>query len=112
MKATLENQPAYVRSALEQLAMNPKLRSMQGLTETMQQHAEFDPLHLHGAADVAVRIWRKEFTDEATVSVWMDYLKSVDLTTALWWFIEQTNEDTPGRSDIFFYLRERVREGK
>ena len=37
------------------------------------------------------------------------YLDKFDLTAALWWFIENCNEDDPIRSSVFFYLRERVR---
>lgn len=36
-------------------------------------------------------------------------LDSMPLTTALWWFIENSNEDDKHRNELFFYLRERVR---
>lgn len=38
-----------------------------------------------------------------------DYLNGRPLVDALWWFIENSNEDDPHRSELFFYLRERVR---
>lgn len=38
-----------------------------------------------------------------------DYLHGLPLTQALWWFIENSNEDDPNRSELFFYMRERVR---
>jgi hypothetical protein len=38
-----------------------------------------------------------------------DYLNGLPLAAALWWFIENCNEDDPHRSELFFYLRERVR---
>lgn len=38
-----------------------------------------------------------------------DYLNGLPLALALWWFIENSNEDDPHRSELFFYLRERVR---
>jgi hypothetical protein len=42
----------------------------------------------------------------------IEYLDTLDLPTALWWFIENVTDETPGRSEIFFHLRERVRRGK
>jgi hypothetical protein len=39
-----------------------------------------------------------------------DLLDGLPLVSALWWFIENVNEDTPHRSELFFYLRERVRD--
>lgn len=38
-----------------------------------------------------------------------DYLNGLPLVRALWWFMENVNEDSPHRSEIFFYLRERYR---
>lgn len=38
-----------------------------------------------------------------------DYLDGLPLVTALWWYIENINEDDPYRTDLFFHLRERVR---
>lgn len=40
------------------------------------------------------------------------YLSGLSITQALWWFIENVNECDPARSDIFFYLRARVRNSK
>lgn len=40
------------------------------------------------------------------------YLKTLPLTSALWWFIENVGPDDPARTDVFFYLRERVRTEK
>lgn len=37
------------------------------------------------------------------------HLDTLDLAQALWWFIENVNEDSPERTPVFFYLRERVR---
>lgn len=39
------------------------------------------------------------------------YLDTLPLATALFWFIENVNEDSPHRTALFFYCRERVREG-
>ena len=39
----------------------------------------------------------------------VDYLDTLDLASALWWFIENFDADHKDRNDIFFYLRERVR---
>lgn len=40
-----------------------------------------------------------------------EYLSSLPLTDALWWFIENVGDDHPERNDLFFLLRERMREG-
>lgn len=40
---------------------------------------------------------------------YLDYVNALPLQEALWWFIENGHEDLPGRSEIFFSLRERVR---
>jgi hypothetical protein len=40
------------------------------------------------------------------------WLESQSLVTALWWFIENVTLETPGHTDLFFYLRERVKKGK
>jgi len=37
------------------------------------------------------------------------HLQTLELPHALWWFIENIDADHKDRSDIFFYLRERVR---
>jgi hypothetical protein len=37
------------------------------------------------------------------------HLEGLPLVAALWWFIENSNEDDPHRNELFFYLRERVR---
>lgn len=39
----------------------------------------------------------------------IDHLNTLNITQALWWFIENCDRDYPHRSDIFFYLRERYR---
>ncbi len=39
----------------------------------------------------------------------MQYIKTQPLVTALFWFIENIAEDDPDRNEIFFALRERVR---
>jgi hypothetical protein len=39
----------------------------------------------------------------------IDYLRTLPLVEALWWFIENVDEDYPGRTEIFFALRVRVR---
>jgi hypothetical protein len=38
------------------------------------------------------------------------HLDGLPLVAALWWFIENVNEDHPHRNELFFYLRERVRD--
>jgi len=38
------------------------------------------------------------------------HLEGLPLVAALWWFIENSNEDDPHRNELFFYLRERVRD--
>lgn len=38
-----------------------------------------------------------------------DYLSGLPMAEALWWFIENVNEDSAHRSELFFYLRERMR---
>ena len=38
-------------------------------------------------------------------------LDSMGLSDALWWFIENVDDDHPARTDLFFYLRERMRKG-
>ena len=40
----------------------------------------------------------------------IDYLISLPTVFALWWFIENVTEDDPRRTELFFHLRERVRE--
>lgn len=40
----------------------------------------------------------------------IDYLISLPTVYALWWFIENITDEDPRRSEIFFHLRERVRE--
>lgn len=37
------------------------------------------------------------------------YLQTLPLAEALWWFIENVNEDDSARTELFFYLRERKR---
>lgn len=41
----------------------------------------------------------------------IEYLASLPLPDALWWFIENVNADTPLRTEMFFALRERMRKG-
>lgn len=43
---------------------------------------------------------------------YLDYVNALPLQEALWWFIENGNEDLPGRSEIFFSLRERMRAAR
>lgn len=40
-----------------------------------------------------------------------EYRKTHRALTALWWFTENVNDDTPDRSDVFFFVREIVRAG-
>lgn len=40
---------------------------------------------------------------------YLDYINGLPLQEALWWFIENAQDDLCGRSEIFFALRERVR---
>jgi hypothetical protein len=40
---------------------------------------------------------------------YIEHLSTVSLTEALWWFIENVGEGTEGRTEVFFYLRERYR---
>jgi len=37
------------------------------------------------------------------------HLDWLPMANALWWFIENSNDDDPHRSELFFYLRERMR---
>lgn len=37
------------------------------------------------------------------------YLDTVPTQEALWWFIENVGTDDPARTELFFYLRERMR---
>lgn len=37
------------------------------------------------------------------------YLDGLTTEFALWWFIENSTEESPWRTEIFFYLRERVK---
>lgn len=37
-------------------------------------------------------------------------LEGMDLIDALWWFIENVDNDNPNRSEMFFHLRERMRD--
>lgn len=39
----------------------------------------------------------------------VNYLDMLPGVLALWWFMENVNEDHPHRSELFFYCRERVR---
>jgi hypothetical protein len=52
----------------------------------------------------------KENGSSMTVEQKIDYLDSLPLEYALWWFIENVNETTQGRTDMFFFLRERMRD--
>ena len=38
-----------------------------------------------------------------------EYVKSLSLVEALWWFIENVNDVAPHQTDMFFDLRERYR---
>lgn len=38
------------------------------------------------------------------------YLETLPLVDALFWFIENVNDEDPFRSEYFFRLRERVRD--
>ena len=42
----------------------------------------------------------------------IDYLSTLPLTEALWWFIENMADDAEGRTDVFFSLRERMRDSE
>lgn len=39
----------------------------------------------------------------------IDYLKTLVLVQALWWFIENSDPSNDWNNEVFFYLRERVR---
>lgn len=41
-----------------------------------------------------------------------DYLNGLPLAEALWWFIENVDDETPNRTTYLFRLRERVRNGE
>ncbi|WP_044275861.1 hypothetical protein [Burkholderia gladioli] len=47
---------------------------------------------------------------ETSQPQYLYYLKGLPLVEALWWFIENCPEDLPGRTELFFALRERVRD--
>lgn len=38
------------------------------------------------------------------------YLNSLTLVQALWWFIENINDEDAQRTELFLYLRERYRK--
>ena len=38
-----------------------------------------------------------------------EHLDGLLTVHAIWWFIENSNEDDPHRNELFFYLRERYR---
>lgn len=44
-----------------------------------------------------------------TTQQYIDYLQTLPLSAALWHFIENMNEEDEGRTEVFFALRERVR---
>lgn len=44
-----------------------------------------------------------------TLAETKSYLDSLSVIDALWWFVENVNESSEYRNDLFFYLRERVR---
>lgn len=39
----------------------------------------------------------------------IEYLSKLSLTRALWWYIENISTNDPVATEVFFYLRERVR---
>ena len=59
-----------------------------------------------GEAEAIVEQRNGQASDHAPYA---EHLKSVPLNDALWWFIENVNEEDPHRNDYFFALRERVR---
>lgn len=38
-----------------------------------------------------------------------NYLDTLTITKALWWFIENVCDGDESRNEVFFYLRERMR---
>lgn len=45
--------------------------------------------------------------------MYIDYLSKLDLVDALWWFIENHEGlEVSECTEVFFYLRERYRNGK
>ena len=40
----------------------------------------------------------------------IEYTNKLPLIDALWWFIENVTDDDPQRNELFFRLRERMRE--
>jgi hypothetical protein len=60
-------------------------------------------MHLAGA--FAPHTWENNMTVEETT----DYLDTLPGVLALWWFMENINDEHPDRQQLFFYLRERVR---
>lgn len=60
----------------------------------------------------AYSCWKKSITQPTVnIAAIRDDLNDMPLTEALWWFIENINEDSLYRTPIFFYLRERVKNG-
>jgi hypothetical protein len=51
---------------------------------------------------------RKEMNAGETIK----YLETLSLSAALWWFIENMDDAGPDRTQVFFYLRERVRRSR
>lgn len=39
----------------------------------------------------------------------IDHLNILPLPHALWWFIENVGEDHPHRTELFFHMRDRMR---
>jgi len=49
--------------------------------------------------------------ERATLGATCAMLDKMVLSGALWWVMENITKDDPISSDVFFYLRERVRNG-
>ena len=46
----------------------------------------------------------------SSFTTYKEYVSNMALTKALFWFIENINEDDPDRTAWFFYLRERYQK--
>jgi hypothetical protein len=85
-------------------------------------HGDADDAGRQLDADVLMTFNKKELQNlqrqidglikENEIAETLATLKKMPLKKALWWFIENTNDDSPCRSSCFFELRARMSTGK
>jgi hypothetical protein len=49
-------------------------------------------------------------TGQLDPAKYLAYIDTLPIVDALWWFIENVPADAPYRTEMFFHLRERVRD--